>query len=312
MNHLFQIIPEYHARVWGGDRLQPGAPQPVGEAWMVYEHNRIAAGAWAGRTLGEAAHALGASLLGERVHRQFGGRFPVLIKILDCHDWLSVQVHPNDAQAVALEGAGQFGKTEAWFMLEAAPGARLIAGVKPGTAPEALAAAIRAGTILDWVQYHTVSAGDMVFMPAGTLHALGPGVLLYEIQQTSDITYRVFDWNRPASAGRKLHIEQSVAVTEASATAPITPLPALSEEAAHTLVTCPYFKLDLLTLASARALDTGGESFHALTVTSGEVTVSCGDERVTLREFESVIVPANVGVYRVEARGEARVLVARV
>ena len=124
-----------------------------------------------------------------------------------------------------LEGPGYFGKTEAWHVLDAAPGAQLIAGMRPGTTAAALAAAIRDGTILDCVQYQAVRAGDTVFMPARTIHALGPGLLIYEVQQTSDLTYRVFDWNRPATPGRALHIEKSLAVADPSAAAPARPAP---------------------------------------------------------------------------------------
>jgi mannose-6-phosphate isomerase len=213
MPALLQLEPLYDPRVWGGQRLKPSPEKPIGEAWVVYECNPIAGGPYAGRTLAEIAAERGADLVGRQAFERTGRRFPLLIKLLDCADWLSIQVHPNDEQAIQLEGSGQFGKTEAWHVLEAEEGAQLIAGVKPGTAAEELAQAIRSGNIEAYSQYHTVHAGDTIFMPAGLMHALGPGLLLYEVQQTSDLTYRVFDWNRPASAGRPLHIEQSVAVT---------------------------------------------------------------------------------------------------
>ena len=200
MNNLLQLIPEYRDYLWGGQRLRPGTL--TAEAWIVYEGDRIANGSLHGQTLAEAAQQLGADLLGQKTVSRTGTRFPLLIKILDCNDWLSVQVHPNDEQARQMEGPDQFGKTEAWHILEAVDGAQLIAGVKEGTTAEALAAAIRNGTIIDRVQYHAAHTGDTIFMPAGTLHALGPGFLVYEVQQTSNITYRIFDWNRPASAGR--------------------------------------------------------------------------------------------------------------
>lgn len=309
---LLQLVPDYRERVWGGQRLRPGSQPPIGEAWIVYEGNRIASGAWAGRTLAEVAAEQGAALLGEAVFRRTGARFPVLIKLLDCADWLSVQVHPNDEQAVALEGPGQFGKTEAWHILSAEPEARLIAGVRPGAEPTAIARAIRAGSILEWVQYHPVRAGDTVFMPAGTLHALGPGLLLYEVQQTSDITYRVFDWNRPASAGRALHIEQSVAVTDATATGQPSALPALRADDQCALVQCNYFTLDLIVgRDEAVSLDTGGQSFQALTVIEGRAVVVCGAEAVTLQRFETVIVPAAGGASQLRPNGACRVLRAR-
>lgn len=311
MNTLLQLMPEYHARVWGGDRLRAG-DEPIGEAWIVYEHNRIAGGRLAGRTLADAAAEMGANLLGEAVVAQTGNRFPLLIKLLDCRDWLSVQVHPNDEQARQLEGPDQFGKTEAWHILEADEGARVIAGVKPGATPEAIAEAIRNGTILDWAQYHPVHAGDTVYMPAGTLHALGPGLLIYEVQQTSDITYRVFDWNRPATSGRALHIDKSLTVTNAAATGDIKHLPAALRTETQ-LVASPYFMLDLLMSESEPlAVDTRNESFHALTVIDGAANVVAGREQVTLRRFETVIVPAATGAYQLQPHGATRVLKAGV
>lgn len=309
MAELLRLLPEYHHRVWGGRRLRPDADQPIGEAWIVYEHNRIADGQHAGRTLAELAGELGAALLGETVVAHTGTRFPLLIKLLDCNDWLSIQVHPNDAQAVALEGPGHFGKTEAWYVLEASPGAQLIAGVKPGVKPDALQQAIRNGSVLELVQHQAVRAGDTIFMPAGTLHALGPGLLIYEVQQTSDITYRVWDWNRPASAGRALHIEQSLAVTDPSATGQVRHLRPMLDTDAQQLVACPYFTLDLLaSQAETLALDTHGQSFHALTVIAGRVVVESGDASVTLDRFESVIVPAASQLYQVRPLTPARVL----
>jgi mannose-6-phosphate isomerase len=233
--------------------------------------------------------------------RRTGTRFPLRIKILDCNDWLSVQVHPNDEQARQMEGPDQFGKTEAWHILEAADGAQLIAGVKEGTTADALAAAIRNGTIIDRVQYHAAHTGDTIFMPAGTLHALGPGFLVYEVQQTSNITYRIFDWNRPASAGRALHIEQSVAVTNPQGMGQVQPAPKLEHDDQRALVQCPYFNLDLLVAQSQPwQLDTRGESFHALTAIAGQGAIECGTERMTLNRFETVLVAAKAGAYQLQ------------
>ncbi|MCS6909450.1 MAG: class I mannose-6-phosphate isomerase, partial [Anaerolineales bacterium] len=208
---------------------------------------------------------------------------------------------------------GHFGKTEAWHILEAEAGAQLIAGVRPGVSAEALAQAIRTGALLEVVAYHRVRAGDTVFMPAGTLHALGPGLLLYEVQQTSDITYRVFDWNRPASAGRALHLEQSARVANPDARGQLQHLPPLAANDRRTLVTCQYFRLELLVAETeALELDTHGESFHALTVIEGAAEVAAGSERLKLGRFESVVVPAEIGAYRLEPSGVFRVLNASV
>jgi mannose-6-phosphate isomerase len=305
----FRLQPEFRGRVWGGRRLQPEASHPIGEAWIVYERNLVAEGPNAGRTLGALAAAEGERLLGKRPLRATGLRFPLLIKLLDCEDWLSVQVHPNDEQAARLEGPGHFGKTEAWHLLEARAEARLIAGLRAGTSAADFGEAVRGGTLAEHVRYLDVHAGETVMMRAGTVHALGPGLLLYEIQQTSDLTYRVFDWNRPASAGRELHIEKSLAVTDVSAVGRAEPLPELRDGAVHTLTTCEYFTLGLLRAASLPvALHTRGESFHALTVTEGRVRAEGEGWSEPLRKFETLIVPAVCGAYRVVPLEASRVL----
>jgi mannose-6-phosphate isomerase len=279
----------------------------------VHEGNRIAGGPYVNKTLAEAAIELGAALLGEPVVQRTGLRFPLLIKLLDCNDWLSVQVHPNDAQAVQLEGPGQFGKTEAWYVLDATPDAKLIAGVKPGTNAGALAQAIRNGAVLDFAQEQRIRTGDTIFMPAGTLHALGPGLLIYEVQQTSDITYRVWDWNRPASAGRKLHVEQSLAVTDPTASGNVRHLRPMLDADAQQLVECPYFTLELLASSTETlALDTTGTSFHTITVIEGQAAVECGDQGVVLGRYETVIVPADAGLYAVRPLTPCRALLSRV
>jgi mannose-6-phosphate isomerase len=185
--------------------------------------------------------------------------------------------------------------------------------VKAGTSADKLATAIRNGTIIDHVQYHTAHTGDTIFMPAGTLHALGPGFLVYEVQQTSNITYRIFDWNRPASAGRALHLEQSVAVTNPQGTGRLQPVADLHPDDRRELVRCPYFTLELLTAhTQPLSLDTRGASFHALTVIEGQGAIECGDERLTLKQFETVLVAASAGAYHLNPIGSARILKASV
>ncbi|GAA5514649.1 mannose-6-phosphate isomerase ManA [Deinococcus carri] len=291
------LQPQFSERVWGGRRLAPTAPSPVGEAWVVYEGNVVARGPYAGHTLAELSAAYPRELLG--THAQ-GTRFPLLIKLLDCADWLSVQVHPDDAQARVLAGEGHLGKTEAWHLLEAAQEAQLIAGVRAGTEAERLREAILAGQVMDHAERHPVQAGDTVLMPAGTLHALGPGLLLYEVQQTSDLTYRVYDWDRPASAGRALHLRESAAVTLPAQAAPLASPPAQPGEVQE-LTRCAYFVLERLTGGPAPLQGTTrGESFHALTVIEGEAQLRAGQDTLRLGKLESALVPAAADTYTLE------------
>jgi mannose-6-phosphate isomerase len=299
---LVQLVPEYRDYVWGGQRLRPGTL--TAEAWVIYEDDRIANGPLAGKTLGDAARELGAELLGENPMKRTGTRFPILIKLLDCNEWLSVQVHPNDEQAAQMAGPDQFGKTEAWYILEAQDNAQLVAGVRAGTSAEVLAQSIRNGTIADHVAYHAIHTGSTVYMPAGTLHALGPGALVYEVQETSDLTYRIYDWGRPPRAGRMLHIEQSIAVTDPLATGKVQPPVDLQSTDQQQLVQCPYFTLEILAAqTTALQLDTRGQSFHAITLIEGQGAIECDDQRVELQPLETVLVAASARSYQLRPIG---------
>jgi mannose-6-phosphate isomerase len=301
--HLLSLEPQYRERVWGGQALRAANP-PIGEEWIAYGQSHVAGGPLAGRTLDDLAAGYGPALLGTAVSNRFGARFPLLIKLLDCADWLSVQVHPNDDQARRLMGPREFGKTEAWYFLDAAPNAQIIVGVKPGVGREELESAIREGRILEIAEHRAVRQGDALLVPAGTIHAIGPGLLLYEVQQASDTTYRVYDWDRPQSAGRKLQVEESIDVA----------LPAGPTEMRHPLVSgeavtapaidCAYFDLDLVRVASGAGpltTDTAGGSFHILTAIDGTAEIRRRDERIDLRRFETALVAGSAGAYEVYA-----------
>ena len=298
-----RLAPVFHERIWGGRRLAPRSPKPVGEAWIVHEDNRIVGGPYDGRTLADVAVTEGERLLGRRPSAQTGTRFPLLIKLLDATDWLSVQVHPDNDQAERLEGPQRFGKTEAWHILEADPGSRIISGFKPGTSSDMVEAALREGRLLDVLHYVPVGAGDTIFMRAGTVHALGPGLLLYEVQQTSDITYRVFDWNRPQTAGRELHIEKSLAVSDPHRTGRAEPAPTLTPGATemHTLTSCEFFTLSLIAGEhDPLTIDTQRESFLALTGIKGSARLSGTAWQEVLRPSETVLIPAACGPFVVQ------------
>lgn len=312
MNEPFTLTPEYRDYVWGGDKLRPGF-SPTAEVWAVYDNDLVGSGPHAGRKLGELAVEFGEKLLGERVVRQTGLRFPLLIKLLDCAQWLSLQVHPNDEQAVRLEGAGFFGKTEAWHVLGAEAGAQLIAGMQPGVSAEALSSALADGSIVSLTQSLLASPGDTIFMPPGTIHALGPGLLIYEVQQSSDLTYRVYDWGRPQTEKRKLHIEKSLAVANPQATAQAAPLAALADGERRVLAQCPYFTLEVMA-AQTRSLnlDTAGQTFHAVTIIEGDAQILAQGNKWKLSRFETILIPAACGAYQIEPLGGFKALKASV
>jgi mannose-6-phosphate isomerase len=310
----FALEPEYRDYVWGGSRLRPEVV-PTAEAWVIFAGNRISSGPYTGRSLSDLSTEFGADLLGSRALSQTGTRFPVLVKILDCAQWLSLQVHPNDEQAKKLEGEGFFGKTEAWHVLDAKPNSKLIAGVIPNTSSEELASAIRSKSkaILDLSREIEVKQGDTLFIQAGLIHALGPGLLVYEIQQTSDVTYRVYDWGRPETEKRRLHIEQAVAVSDPKIQASIQPQPEINDGEAKALTQCEYFRLDEIHVEKKSAsLDTMGESFHGLTVIEGQIQVSAEGEAFVLNKFDTLLVPACCGAYQIDPMKKSRVLKASV
>jgi mannose-6-phosphate isomerase len=302
---LLAIEPEYRERVWGGQRLRAATP-PIGEAWIAYGGSHVRGGPLAGRTLDELTRSHGPELLGAAARRD--DRFPLLAKLLDCADWLSVQVHPNDEEARRMVGPGEWGKTEAWYFLEADPGARILVGVKPGVGRAKLAAAIREGRVVDVAAEVEVRSGEAILIPAGTLHALGPGLLLYEIQQASDTTYRAYDWGRQG-AGRKLHVEESAAVARAVAARDRNSPRVDGGTGATDAVACDYFDLDLVRVAETPlAADTGGRSFHIVTAIDGKADVICGGDTVSLSRFETALVTAAAGEYEVRASGSPTTL----
>ncbi|MBO6158288.1 MAG: class I mannose-6-phosphate isomerase [Firmicutes bacterium] len=216
--------PEFKETVWGGTRLLGIFAKKIpsahtGESWEVSAHengqSKIKNGFLEGKTLLEAVSEYPTEILGYTGARETGGKFPLLIKLIDASDDLSIQVHPNNEQALLLEGPTGRGKTEMWYIVDAEPDAQLIYGLKKDMTPSAFQEAIETGALEDYVNYVPVKKGDTFFIPAGTLHAIGAGIVLAEIQQSSDTTYRVYDYGRVGLDGnpRQLHVEKALQVT---------------------------------------------------------------------------------------------------
>ena len=302
----FILEKQYRDYIWGGDRLRPGH-SPTAEVWAIHENNTVIGGDYAGRLLTSIATELGTDLLGTRVTTRIGSHFPVLIKLLDCNQWLSLQVHPNDEQVRELKGAGFFGKTEAWYFLDTVNNAEILCGTKDGVTKADIVRSVRDGTILDCANRVPVTTGDHVLIPAGSIHALGPGMLVFEVQESSDITYRVFDWNRPASEGRELHIEQSIRVIDPGIRVKVSTAPIDSPIAR--LESCEYFSLDKLVPEDSDIIaHPAGESFHALTVISGEASVKGDGWSFGLSQYDSLLVPASCEEYRIEKQSGCELL----
>lgn len=308
----FGIEPALKERVWGGSRLGRHDP-PYGEAWIVYDQAVITCGAHAGMTLAELATTHPAELLGQGVFDAEGAVFPLLIKLLDPAGWLSIQVHPDDELARELEGAGFRGKTEAWYVLEAEPGAEIIAGVRAGTSSEDAIGGIGDGSLELLLERHEVREGDALLVEAGLIHALGPGVFIYEVQQNSDLTYRVSDWGRPASAGRQLHLEQSQRASRPWLRPQFAPMVKRLPNGSFRVLGCDYFDLVLVDSEGiAIERNTAGRSFETVTIIRGSAELVCQETRLTLGHYQSAVVPAATGAYRLEGAEPFRALVSLV
>jgi mannose-6-phosphate isomerase len=306
-----RLEPRLVPRIWGGSRFSTQA-NPVGEVWLVHDDNPVLSGPGRGGTLSAAVAELGEALLGRDLVAAGETRFPLLIKLIDSREWLSIQVHPDDRTAIALEGPGMRGKTEAWLALESGEQSEIIAGVRDGGSQEALEDAIRNGTIRETVQRHPLRRGDAIALPAGTIHALGPGALIYEIQQSSDITYRVDDWGRPASAGRALHIEQSIRSAKAALRPVPVQAPAPPDGETSLVVMCPYFRL-LQASTNRRPVlrDPNGAKFEIVTVISGTAILEGAGWQEEMRPFDTFLLPAAVEAYRITSAGPAHTLIAQ-
>ncbi|MFM7108521.1 MAG: type I phosphomannose isomerase catalytic subunit [Planctomycetaceae bacterium] len=298
------LAPIYRRYLWGGRRFATtlGRDLPPGddyaESWELVDRGAdqsiVAAGPLTGATLGALVRDRGRDLLGRRAGP---AAFPLLFKFLDARLDLSVQVHPDDVRAATLTPPDR-GKTEAWYVVDAAPGARIWAGTTPGTDAAALAAALRSGRVADVLHWFEPRPGDCVFIPAGTVHAIGGGLLVAEIQQSSDVTYRLHDWGRvgPDGRPRQLHVEAGLeAVTCFGPVGPVAST-ATIDPAVHRLVTCDHFLLDEVRPAAGGTWRVGGDDgCHFVAVLSGRVRFADRWGLPPLGRGSCALVPASAG-----------------
>lgn len=296
------------SRIWGGKLLGSWlrlehAPAQLAESWQVYEQNLILEGPFAGRTLGDLTREYGAALVGTRSFERYGADFPLLAKFIDADDKLSVQVHPDDSYAHTVEAATGFhGKTEAWYILRAKPGAQLIHGLAHASRREEFQQALEQHQLDELLRYVPVQAGDTIFVPAGTIHAINAGILLFEIQQKSDLTYRVYDYDRRDASGqlRELHLERALDVIDYSAAGPAQ-LPARELGADKALlVSCEYFAMERWQLDSIHRSSTDTASFDIFTVIDGATQLTWEGGTSVLEQGESIVLPATLGAYQLE------------
>ena len=299
----YQLIPTCKDYIWGGQRLKTdfgiqSGLNPLSEAWVLSCHpdgpSVLADGPDRGMTLRAWLDKAGKEALGTAC--EAFEDFPMLIKLIDAKKDLSIQVHPSDAYA--LEHEGQYGKTEMWVVLDAEPGASLYYGFDREVSLEEFSSRVSDGTLTEVLRKVPVKPGDVFFIPSGTLHAIGAGLVIAEIQQNSNVTYRVFDYGRLGADGkpRALHVEKALAVTDRR------PAPAL--DFGEHLGDCRYFTTDGYQ-GDFRG-DCDGTSFHALLFTEGQGSLTCGGETREVRKGQCWFLPAGSGEYQVT--GDVRTL----
>ena len=306
---------EMKERIWGGRALEKfGLELPegsIGEGWMIGDHpngtTKVINGELAGTGLDEIRLQYGKEWFGSKGFSEKNGRFPLLIKLLDCNDDLSVQVHPTDEYDKLPEG--ELGKTEMWYILDARPDAKIIYGLKEGISRADMESAIANGQIMSTLQEVPVKAGDAFYIPAGTVHALCSGVVVAEIQQNSDTTYRLHDYDRPGLDGklRELHIEDSLNVI-AYEGAGAQRMSTEGTQAGEwlTIASSPYFLVEKGVVNGTQRLSTSSDSFVILVVADGEGRLKCAAGDQTLIAGECYLLPATLGEY--ELSGEMTVL----
>lgn len=308
--------------IWGGKTLAErfgkrppsGAPSEdgtIGETWELSVRRDamscILDGEYAGMSLEEYINLSGGAAVG--CDFTPGGKFPLLIKFIDAAAELSVQVHPNDEYAARVEGDS--GKTEMWYIIDAAPGAELIMGLREGIDPAEFRAAARRGEdVSPLLCRKKVRAGECFFIPAGMIHAIGSGILIAEIQQNCDLTYRVWDWGRVDSAGRprELHVERACDVVRAFETAEVDEMQFECGRGDGVLADCRYFTVNLG--RNGDVFEAGAESFHSILCFEGSGRIEWSGGSVVLVAGESVFVPAGLGRYTL--RGNVGALISRV
>lgn len=300
-------------RLWGGTKLKEVLGKPIesditGESWELSgvkgDISEVANGPLAGTSLEDLIAKQPEAVLGKSVVERFGNEFPILIKFIDAKQDLSIQLHPNDK--LAKERHNSFGKTEMWYIMDADPGAKLIVGFNKDVEKTEYVESLERGTLLDLMNYEEVEEGDTFFINTGKIHAIGAGVLLAEIQQTSDVTYRVFDFNRKDKDGnlRELHTGLAVDAIDYEMKDDFKVGYPNAKDTVNDMVDCPYFKTNFLELTKNMNQDLSQrDSFTIYMCVGGKATISNDWGSANIRKGETILLPASSTFVEIEAKG---------
>lgn len=315
---MWKFEPILKETIWGGKRIASFKriktdKTDIGESWELSgvpgNESVVADGPDKGKTLPQLIEEYGASLLGERNYSKFNGTFPLLVKFIDARDDLSVQVHPDDA--MAQRHGHKYGKTEMWYVLEASPGARLANGFNREVEPSDYARLVETGDILDVLNFNKIRPGEVFFIPAGRVHAIGKGAFVAEIQQTSDDTYRIYDYHRKGADGkeRELHTELAAEAINFKDVGGSPVSYTLRPDIPVNVVTSPFFTANVLDIDHDMMRDySEWDTFVIIVATKGKATLTCGNSSMEIEQGETILIPANANSLSIEPHGHFQAL----
>jgi mannose-6-phosphate isomerase len=321
--HLYPLLfqPSLHTVIWGGNKLRPykglePSDEPIGESWEVSavptSTSIVSNGMYAGKDLISVINESPDAILGKKVNEKYQGKLPLLVKFIDAKRDLSIQVHPNDE--MAMREHGKMGKSEMWYVIKADGGAHLYAGFKQEITPEEYQMRIADGTITNVLAGHQVKAGDVFYLPAGRVHAICGGILLAEVQQSSDVTYRIFDYNRPGIDGkpRELHTELAAKALDYHVIDNYRTEYTASSNKAVQIIDSPYFSVRVMEVSKAfhRDLRKYGSFIITMCIEGDcKIRVRRTGEEVLLKEGNSTLIPAAIADYDIIPQsGKTRIL----
>ncbi|SNZ02103.1 type I phosphomannose isomerase catalytic subunit [Flagellimonas pacifica] len=308
-----KFTPILKERLWGGTKLKDVLRKPIesditGESWELSgvrgDISEVSNGVFSGTSLQALINERAEELLGKSVVERFGKDFPILIKFIDAKQDLSIQLHPNDE--LAKKRHDSFGKTEMWYVMDADPGAKLIVGFNKDVEKEEYVESLENDTLLDLMNYEEVTEGDTFFINTGKIHAIGAGVLLAEIQQTSDVTYRVFDFNRRDKNGnlRELHTDLAMDAIDYSKKDDFKVNYSNKQDAVNEMVDCPYFKTNFLELNDNLDQDVSErDSFTIYMCVGGEAEITNDWGSVSIKKGETLLVAAESKSIHIDTKG---------
>lgn len=309
-----QFEPILKDRIWGGTKLKTYLNKPItseitGESWEIStvenDVSVIANGFFKGKSLNKIISEFPKEVLGTKVYEQFGKQFPLLFKYLDAREDLSIQVHPNDE--LAAKRHNSFGKTEMWYVMQADDNARLIVGFKEKSSKEAYQKSIENKTIIDILDTKNVKKGDVFFLETGTVHAIGAGTVIAEIQQTSDITYRLYDFDRVDAQGnkRELHIDLALDAINYNVVEAQKDYSRV-KNSSNEMVNCPYFTTNFIPLDGKIEVEKDKKSFTVYMCVEGNFEIENKGESYNYKTGETVLIPAEMALF--EINGKASLL----